>query len=84
MPCLVIVLAIAVEWRKQILLLHCWELEGKHVERPRKQWMIDPNSVGFSEDKIIPLVLVIVVSERRHSKQLGKDAGGVLNGRDEE
>lgn len=46
--------------------------------------MIDPNSVGFSEDKIIPLVLVIVVSERRHSKQLGKDAGGVLNGRDEE
>lgn len=50
----------------------------------RKQWMIDPNSVGFSEDKIIPLVLVIVVSERRHSKQLGKDAGGVLNGRDEE
>lgn len=48
------------------------------------QWMIGPNSVGFSEDRIIPLVLVIVVSERRHSEQLGKDAGGVLNSRDEE
>lgn len=44
--------------------------------------MIGPNSVGFSEDRIIPLVLVIVVSERRHSEQLGKDAGGVLNSRD--
>lgn len=48
----------------------------------QKQWMIGPNSVGFSEDRIIPLVLVIVVSERRHSEQLGKDAGGVLNSRD--
>lgn len=47
--------------------------------------MIGPNSVGFrSEARIISLVLVIVVSERRHSERLGKDAGGVLNSRDEE
>lgn len=46
--------------------------------------MIGPNSVGFNEDRINPLVLVIVVLERRHSEQLGKDAGGVLNSRNKE